>query len=101
MAAAFTLTRAWRPAGLLDQFNGDIIFNDPLPSSPRTDIARQSRNSRPDDFRRIITLVESGRVTRTLDHPIPSIDEARRHPLWKLEFKPESGASKATTSQQP
>ncbi|HTL68704.1 MAG TPA: zinc-binding alcohol dehydrogenase family protein [Lacunisphaera sp.] len=45
-------------------FTGEVTFNDPH-FHRRELTLLASRNSRPDDFRRIITLVESGRVDTT------------------------------------
>ncbi len=61
MAAAFTYPAHGGRLVFVGLFSGDVTFNDP--NFHRRELTLlASRNSRPDDFRRIIALVESGRV---------------------------------------
>lgn len=81
-------------------FSGDVTFNDP--NFHRRELTLlASRNSRPDDFRRIITLVESGRIDTT-----PWITHrARLEDVTATQFeswtKPESGVLKAMIAVTP
>lgn len=74
-------------------FQGDVTFNDPE-FHKRELTLMGSRNSLPDDFRRIIKLVESGRVdTRPWITHRAAFDEVPAlFPSWT---KPETGVLKA------
>jgi len=74
-------------------FQGDVTFNDPH-FHRREMTLLSSRNSRPDDFRRIITLMESGQIDTApwITHRA-SFDEMIPHfPAW---LDPASGVIKA------
>lgn len=64
MAAAFNYPAAGGRLVFVGLFTGDVTFNDP--NFHRRELTLLgSRNSRPEDFRHIIALVESGRVDTT------------------------------------
>lgn len=64
MAAAFNYVAPGGRLVFVGLFTGDVTFNDP--NFHRRELTLLgSRNSRPEDFRHIITLVESGRVDTT------------------------------------
>lgn len=64
MAASFDYPSPGGRLVFVGLFNGDVTFNDP--NFHRRELTLlSSRNSRPEDFRRIITLVESGLVDTT------------------------------------
>jgi len=74
-------------------FQGDVTFNDPnFHRRELTLIA--SRNALPEDFQRIIRLIESGRIDTTpwITHRGSFIDVLSLFPLWT---RPESGVIKA------
>ena len=97
MAAAFNYPAHGGRLVFVGLFNGDVTFNDP--NFHRREVTLlASRNSRPDDFRQIITLVESGRVDTTpwITHRA-SLDEVSAT-LFETWIKPESGVLKAMIS---
>jgi 2-desacetyl-2-hydroxyethyl bacteriochlorophyllide A dehydrogenase len=64
MAASFNYPAHGGRLIFVGLFTGDVAFNDP--NFHRRELTLLgSRNSRPEDFRRILTLVESGRVDTT------------------------------------
>lgn len=64
MAAAFNYPAAGGRLVFVGLFPGDVTFNDP--NFHRRELTLlASRNSRPEDFRRIIAQVESGRIDTT------------------------------------
>ena len=74
-------------------FMGDVTFNDP--NFHRRELTLLgSRNSRPEDFRRIITLVESGRVDTTpwITHRAPLAAVPDQFSAWT---EPAAGVLKA------
>lgn len=93
MAAAFRFPAHGGRLVFVGLFPGDLTFNDP--EFHRRELTLLgSRNSRPDDFRRIIELVESGRVDttpwithRALFDEVPAV--------FPLLTKPETGVLKA------
>jgi 2-desacetyl-2-hydroxyethyl bacteriochlorophyllide A dehydrogenase len=74
-------------------FQGDVTFNDPN-FHKRELTLLASRNSRPEDFTRIIHLIESGRIDTTpwISHRASFDDTPERFPEW---VKPDSGVLKA------
>jgi 2-desacetyl-2-hydroxyethyl bacteriochlorophyllide A dehydrogenase len=74
-------------------FPGEVTFNDP--SFHRRELSiLASRNARPADFNRIISLVEAGRIDTApwVTHRASLSDTVREFPRWT---KPESGVIKA------
>jgi threonine dehydrogenase-like Zn-dependent dehydrogenase len=62
MAGAFDLAGQGGRIVFVGLFQGDVSFNDP--NFHRRELTLcASRNSRPADFRKIIAMIESGRVT--------------------------------------
>jgi 2-desacetyl-2-hydroxyethyl bacteriochlorophyllide A dehydrogenase len=74
-------------------FQGDVAFNDP--NFHRRELTLMgSRNAQPEDFRRIIRLIEAGRIDTTpwITHRASFVDAVREFPAW---VKPETGVIKA------
>jgi 2-desacetyl-2-hydroxyethyl bacteriochlorophyllide A dehydrogenase len=74
-------------------FAGDITFNDP--NFHRRELTVfASRNARPEDFTRIIDLVEGGRINTSpwITHRASLVDVVAEFPRWT---KPETGVIKA------
>lgn len=94
MAGAFSYPAHGGRLVFVGLFNGDVSFNDP--NFHRRELTLlASRNSRPDDFRRIIALVESGRVDTTpwITHRAAISDvTSAQFENWT---KPEAGVLKA------
>lgn len=74
-------------------FQGDVTFNDPN-FHKRELTLMGSRNARPEDFTRIIQLIEAGKVDTTpwITHRAPFDDVPNQFPAW---VKPETGVLKA------
>jgi 2-desacetyl-2-hydroxyethyl bacteriochlorophyllide A dehydrogenase len=74
-------------------FQGDVTFNDPN-FHKRELTLMGSRNARPEDFARIIGLIESGKVDTTpwITHRAPFCGVPAVFPEW---IKPEAGVLKA------
>ena len=73
-------------------FPGDIAFNDP--NFHRRELTvLASRNARPENFTRIIDLVEAGRIDTApwITHRAPFVDVVAEFPRWT---KPETGVIK-------
>ncbi len=74
-------------------FQGDVTFNDP--NFHRRELTLMgSRNARPDDFTRIIKLIESGRIDTApwITHRAKFEDVVEHFPSWT---RPETGVIKA------
>jgi 2-desacetyl-2-hydroxyethyl bacteriochlorophyllide A dehydrogenase len=74
-------------------FNGDVTFNDP--NFHRRELTLlASRNARPEDFTRIINLIETGRIDTVpwITHRASLADAVTEFPRWT---RPESGVIKA------
>ncbi len=74
-------------------FQGDVTFNDP--NFHRRELTlMSSRNAQPQDFTRIIRLLEAGRINTTpwITHRASFADAVRQFPDW---VKPETGVIKA------
>ncbi len=93
MAAAFNLPAHGGRLVLVGLFPGDLTFNDPA-FHRRELTLLASRNSRPEDFRRIVAQVESGQVDTTpwITHRA-DLDEVPRH--FAAWTEPASGVLKA------
>ena len=74
-------------------FQGDVTFNDPNFHRRELTILA-SRNARPEDFTRIIALIEAKRIDTSpwITHRAPLSDVVTEFPLWT---KPETGVIKA------
>jgi 2-desacetyl-2-hydroxyethyl bacteriochlorophyllide A dehydrogenase len=74
-------------------FQGDVSFNDPNFHRRELTILA-SRNARPDDFARIISLIESNRIDTSpwITHRAPLSGVVTEFPAWT---KPETGVIKA------
>lgn len=93
MAASFALPAHGGRLVFVGLFPGDVTFNDP--NFHRRELTLlASRNSRPEDFRRIIDLVESGRVDTTpwITHRAALADVPAQFSDWT---SPEAGVLKA------
>ncbi len=93
MAAAFDYPAHGGRLVFIGLFPGDVTFNDP--NFHRRELTLlASRNSRPDDFTRIIELVESGRVDTSpwITHRAPLGEVPALFESWT---RPESGVLKA------
>jgi 2-desacetyl-2-hydroxyethyl bacteriochlorophyllide A dehydrogenase len=74
-------------------FQGDVTFNDP--NFHRRELTLlASRNAQPEDFSRIIRLIEDGRIDTTpwITHRAPFADVLTEFPKWT---RPETGVIKA------
>lgn len=99
MAAAFQYPAPGGRLVFVGLFQGDVTFNDP--NFHRRELTLlASRNSRPDDFRAILALVESGRVDTTpwITHRA-WFDQVPDH--FAGWTQPESGVVKAMISLSP
>jgi threonine dehydrogenase-like Zn-dependent dehydrogenase len=74
-------------------FQGDVTFNDPN-FHKRELTLMGSRNARPDDFARIIRLIEAGRINTTpwITHRAAFANVVAEFPSWT---RPETGVIKA------
>ncbi|HWA87624.1 MAG TPA: zinc-binding alcohol dehydrogenase family protein [Opitutus sp.] len=93
MAAAFDYPAHGGRLVFVGLFPGEVTFNDP--NFHRRELTLlASRNSRPEDFRRIIELVENGVVDTTpwVTHRAPLGEVPERFESWT---RPESGVLKA------
>ncbi|MGB8354008.1 MAG: zinc-binding alcohol dehydrogenase family protein [Chthoniobacteraceae bacterium] len=74
-------------------FQGDVTFNDPNFHRRELTILA-SRNAQPQDFKRIISLIEEGRINTTpwITHRGAFDDVVREFPSWT---RPETGVIKA------
>lgn len=99
MAASFNYPAHGGRLVFVGLFTGDVTFNDP--NFHRRELTLLgSRNSRPEDFRRIIALVEAGRVDTTpwITHRAPLAEVPDRFAGWTT---PEAGVLKAMISLSP
>jgi len=93
MAASFNYPAHGGRLVFVGLFTGDITFNDP--NFHRRELTLlASRNARPEDFRRIISLVESGRVDTTpwITHRAAIRDVPNEFATWT---DPDAGVLKA------
>jgi 2-desacetyl-2-hydroxyethyl bacteriochlorophyllide A dehydrogenase len=93
MTAAFEYPAHGGRLTFVGLFPGEITFNDP--NFHRRELSvLASRNARPEDFTRIIRLVETGRIDTTpwVTHRASLTDTVREFPRWT---KPETGVIKA------
>jgi 2-desacetyl-2-hydroxyethyl bacteriochlorophyllide A dehydrogenase len=83
MAASFQYPAAGGRLVFVGLFNGDVTFNDP--NFHRRELTLlASRNSLPGDFRRIIALIEAGRIDTTpwITHRAPLLDVPDEFAHW-------------------
>jgi 2-desacetyl-2-hydroxyethyl bacteriochlorophyllide A dehydrogenase len=93
MAAAFEYPAHGGRLTFVGLFQGDVTFNDP--NFHRRELTLlASRNALPEDFTRIIRLIETGRIDTTpwITHRAPFAAAADVFPSW---VKPETGVIKA------
>jgi 2-desacetyl-2-hydroxyethyl bacteriochlorophyllide A dehydrogenase len=93
MASAFEYPAGGGRLIFVGLFQGGVTFNDP--NFHRRELAvLASRNARPDDFRRIISLIEAKRIDTSpwITHRAPLSDVVTEFPLWT---KAETGVIKA------
>jgi 2-desacetyl-2-hydroxyethyl bacteriochlorophyllide A dehydrogenase len=96
MAASFHYPAPGGRLVFVGLFNGDLTFNDPgFHRGELTLLA--SRNSRPEDFRRIIDLIEAGRIDTTpwITHRAPLLEVPDQFARWT---EPDTGVVKAMIS---
>lgn len=96
MAAAFNYPAHGGRLVFVGLFTGDLTFNDP--NFHRRELSvLGSRNSRPEDFRHIISLIEAGGVDTSpwITHRAPLADVPDQFSGWT---KPEAGVLKAMIS---
>jgi 2-desacetyl-2-hydroxyethyl bacteriochlorophyllide A dehydrogenase len=96
MAASFNYPSHGGRLVFVGLFAGDVTFNDP--NFHRRELTLlSSRNSRPEDFQRIIALVESGRVDTTpwITHRAPLVAVPDQFATWT---DPATGVIKAMIS---
>jgi 2-desacetyl-2-hydroxyethyl bacteriochlorophyllide A dehydrogenase len=93
MASAFEYPASGGRLIFVGLFQGEITFNDPNFHRRELTILA-SRNARPDDFRRIISLIEAKRIDTSpwITHRAPLSDVVTEFPLWT---KAETGVIKA------
>jgi 2-desacetyl-2-hydroxyethyl bacteriochlorophyllide A dehydrogenase len=93
MASAFAYPANGGRLIFVGLFQGDVTFNDPNFHRRELTILA-SRNARPDDFRRIISLIEAKRIDTSpwITHRASLTDVVTEFPLWT---KPETGVIKA------
>jgi len=93
MASAFEYPGNGGRLILVGLFQGDVTFNDPNFHRRELTILA-SRNARPADFSRIISLIEAKRIDTSpwITHRAPLSDVVTEFPLWT---KPETGVIKA------
>ena len=93
MAAAFEYPAHGGTLTFVGLFQGDVMFNDP--NFHRRELTLlASRNALPEDFTRIIRLIETGRIDTTpwISHRAAFADAADLFPSW---VRPETGVIKA------
>jgi 2-desacetyl-2-hydroxyethyl bacteriochlorophyllide A dehydrogenase len=93
MASSFDLPAPGGRLVFVGLFQGDVTFNDP--SFHRRELTLMgSRNALPEDFRRIIRLIEAGRIDTTpwITHRARLGEVVERFPSWTLA---ETGVIKA------
>ena len=93
MAAAFEYPAPGGRMVFVGLFQGDVTFNDPL-FHKREMTLMGSRNARPQDFSRIIDLIEMGRIDTKpwITHRASFECAVEKFPCWT---KPETGVIKA------
>jgi 2-desacetyl-2-hydroxyethyl bacteriochlorophyllide A dehydrogenase len=93
MASAFEYPANGGRLIFVGLFQGEITFNDPNFHRRELTILA-SRNARPDDFERIISLIEAKRIDTSpwITHRAPLSDVMTEFPLWT---KAETGVIKA------
>jgi 2-desacetyl-2-hydroxyethyl bacteriochlorophyllide A dehydrogenase len=93
MASAFEYPANGGRLIFVGLFQGDVTFNDPNFHRRELTILA-SRNARPEDFTRIIALIEAKRIDTSpwITHRAPLSDVVTEFPLWT---KPETGVIKA------
>ena len=93
MMAAFEYPAHGGRLTFVGLFPGEVTFNDPNFHRRELSILA-SRNARPADFSRIISLVEAGRINTApwVTHRASLSDTVREFPRWT---KPETGVIKA------
>jgi len=93
MMAAFEYPAHGGRLILVGLFPGEVTFNDPNFHRRELSIL-SSRNARPADFTRIISLIETGRIDTTpwVTHRASLTNVVREFPRWT---KPETGVIKA------
>ena len=93
MASAFEYPANGGRLIFVGLFQGEVTFNDPNFHRRELTILA-SRNARPDDFSRIISLIEAKRIDTSpwITHRAPLSDVVTEFPLWT---KPETGVIKA------
>jgi 2-desacetyl-2-hydroxyethyl bacteriochlorophyllide A dehydrogenase len=93
MASAFEYAGNGGRLIFVGLFQGDVTFNDPNFHRRELTILA-SRNARPADFSRIISLIEARRIDTSpwITHRAPLSDVVTEFPLWT---KPETGVIKA------
>jgi 2-desacetyl-2-hydroxyethyl bacteriochlorophyllide A dehydrogenase len=93
MASAFEYPANGGRLIFVGLFQGEVTFNDP--NFHRLELTvLASRNARPDDFSRIISLIEAKRIDTSpwITHRAPLSGVVTEFPLWT---KPETGVIKA------
>jgi len=93
MASAFAYPANGGRLIFVGLFQGDVTFNDP--NFHRRELTLlASRNARPDDFSRVISLIEGKRIDTSpwITHRAPLSDVVTEFPLWT---KTETGVIKA------
>ena len=93
MAASFEYPAHGGRLVFVGLFQGDVTFNDP--NFHRRELTLMgSRNALPEDFARIIGLIEAGRINTTpwITHRANFADAIGEFPAWT---KPETGVIKA------
>jgi 2-desacetyl-2-hydroxyethyl bacteriochlorophyllide A dehydrogenase len=93
MAGAFEYPASGGRLIFVGLFQGDVTFNDPNFHRRELTILA-SRNARPEDFRRIISLIEAQRIDTSpwITHRASLSDVVAEFPLWT---KAETGVIKA------
>jgi 2-desacetyl-2-hydroxyethyl bacteriochlorophyllide A dehydrogenase len=93
MASAFEYPANGGRLIFVGLFQGEVSFNDPNFHRRELTILA-SRNARPEDFTRIIALIEAKRIDTSpwITHRAPLSDVLTEFPLWT---KPETGVIKA------
>jgi 2-desacetyl-2-hydroxyethyl bacteriochlorophyllide A dehydrogenase len=93
MASAFEYPANGGRLIFVGLFQGEVTFNDPNFHRRELTILA-SRNARPDDFSRIISLIEAKRIDTSpwITHRASLCDVVTEFPLWA---KPETGVIKA------
>jgi threonine dehydrogenase-like Zn-dependent dehydrogenase len=93
MASAFEYPANGGRLIFVGLFQGEVTFNDPNFHRRELTILA-SRNARPDDFSRIISLIEAKRIDTSpwITHRARLSDVVTEFPLWT---KPETGVIKA------